>query len=140
MQLGAAQNAALVIVGEELDLYRNMKGRGPISAGQLAGATDTGERYVQEWLSAQAASGFIDYDAATGMFELSPEQAAVFAIDDSPVNMIGGFQALDAVYADRGKLTARVSRYTAAAFPGKSVATACSAARTVSSGRATRPT
>ena len=104
-ELGAAQNAALVIVGEELDLYRNMNGRGPISAGQLANATDTGERYVQEWLSAQAASGFIDYDGATGKFELSPEQAAVFAVDDSPVNMIGGFQALDAVYADRGKLT-----------------------------------
>ena len=103
-ELGAAQNAALVIVGEELDLYRKMKGRGPISAAKLAEATNTKERYVQEWLSAQAASGFVEYDAATGMFELSPEQAAVFAIDDSPVNMIGGFQALDAVYSDRAKL------------------------------------
>lgn len=104
-ELGAAQNAALVIVGEELNLYRNMMGRGPISAAQLADATHTKERYIQEWLSAQAASGFVEYDVASGMFELSPEQAAIFAIDDSPVNMIGGFQALDAVYADRGKLT-----------------------------------
>ena len=90
-ELGAAQNAALVIVGEELDLYRKMAGRGQISAAELAEATDTKERYVREWLSAQAASGFVEYDAATGKFELSPEQAAVFAIDDSPVNMIGGF-------------------------------------------------
>ena len=110
-ELGAAQNAALVIVGEELDLYRNMMGRGPISAAKLADATNTRERYVQEWLSAQAASGFVEYDVASGMFELSPEQAAIFAIDDSPVNMIGGFQALDAVYADRGKLTSRVSTW-----------------------------
>ncbi|MEK1886188.1 MAG: class I SAM-dependent methyltransferase [Phyllobacterium sp.] len=104
-ELGAAQNAALVIVGEELGLYRNMAGRGPISAAQLADATNTGERYIQEWLSAQAASGFVEYDQATGLFELSCEQAAVFAIDDSPVNMVGGFLALEAVYADRAKLT-----------------------------------
>ncbi|MCH4546077.1 class I SAM-dependent methyltransferase [Rhizobium changzhiense] len=104
-ELGAAQNAALVIIGEELDLYRKMAGRGPVSSAELAEATDTKERYVREWLSAQAASGFVDYDAATGKFTLSPEQAAVFAVDDSPVNMTGGFQALDAVYADRAKLT-----------------------------------
>ncbi|NNU48250.1 methyltransferase domain-containing protein [Rhizobium sp. WYCCWR 11279] len=104
-ELGAAQNAALVIIGEELDLYRKMADRGPVSSAELAEATDTKERYVREWLSAQAASGFVDYDAATGKFTLSPEQAAVFAVDDSPVNMTGGFQALDAVYADRAKLT-----------------------------------
>ncbi|AHF84510.1 SAM-dependent methyltransferase PhcB [Rhizobium leguminosarum bv. trifolii WSM1689] len=104
-ELGAAQNAALVIIGEELDLYRKMAGRGPVSSAELADATDTKERYVREWLSAQAASGFVDYEAATGKFTLSPEQAAVFAVDDSPVNMTGGFQALDAVYADRAKLT-----------------------------------
>ncbi|MBZ9655647.1 class I SAM-dependent methyltransferase [Phyllobacterium lublinensis] len=104
-ELGAAQNAALVIVGDELDLYRKMMDRGPVTAAELAKATNTRERYVQEWLSAQAASGFVGYDAETETFELSPEQAAVFAIDDSPVNMVGGFQALDAVFADRAKLT-----------------------------------
>ena len=103
-ELGAAQNGALVIVGDELGLYRGMAGKGPMSAAELAAATDTRDRYVQEWLAAQAASGFVDYDAATGKFELSPEQAAVFAIDESPANVIGGFLALDAVYADRSKL------------------------------------
>ncbi|TCU11228.1 class I SAM-dependent methyltransferase [Rhizobium sullae] len=104
-ELGAAQNAALVTVGDELGLYRAMAGKGQLSAAELAAATDTKERYLQEWLSAQAASGFVDYDAATAKFELSPEQAAVFAVDESSVNMIGGFQALEAVYADRPKLT-----------------------------------
>ena len=33
------------------------------------------ERYVREWLSAQAASGYLTYDAATGAFTLPPEQA-----------------------------------------------------------------
>ncbi|MBY3466152.1 class I SAM-dependent methyltransferase [Rhizobium laguerreae] len=104
-ELGAAQNSALVIIGEELGLYRKMAERGAISSIELAEATDTKERYVREWLAAQAASGFLDYDAATGRFTLSPEQAAVFAVEDSPVNMIGGFVALDAIYADRAKLT-----------------------------------
>jgi 2-polyprenyl-3-methyl-5-hydroxy-6-metoxy-1,4-benzoquinol methylase len=104
-ELGAAQNAALVILGDELGLYRAMVGKGPMTARALAEATDTGERYVREWLASQAASGFIDYHAASDMFELSPEQAAVLAIDESPANVIGGFQALEAVYADRAKLT-----------------------------------
>ncbi|NNU65623.1 methyltransferase domain-containing protein [Rhizobium sp. WYCCWR 11152] len=104
-ELGAAQNSALVIIGEELGLYRKMAERGAISSIELAEATDTKERYVREWLAAQAASGFVDYDAATGRFTLSAEQAAVFAVEDSPVNMIGGFVALDAIYADRAKLT-----------------------------------
>ncbi|MBY5863720.1 class I SAM-dependent methyltransferase [Rhizobium leguminosarum] len=104
-ELGAAQNSALVIIGEELGLYRKMAERGAISSIELAEATDTKERYVREWLAAQAASGFVDYEAATGRFTLSPEQAAVFAVEDSPVNMIGGFVALDAIYADRAKLT-----------------------------------
>lgn len=103
-ELGAAQNAALVTIGDELGLYRAMAGKGQISAAELATASDTKERYVREWLSAQAASGFVEYEASTEKFTLSAEQAAVFAIDDSPVNMIGGFQALDAVYADRPKL------------------------------------
>lgn len=103
-ELGAAQTAALVTIGDELGLYRAMAEKGELSAAELASATDTKERYVLEWLSAQAASGFVDYDATTTKFSLSPEQAAVFAINDSPLNMIGGFQALDAVYADRHKL------------------------------------
>jgi SAM-dependent methyltransferase len=104
-ELGAAQNAALVILGDELGLYRHMAGKGPVTAEELADATDTRERYVREWLASQAASGFVDYHAATDRFELSPEQSAILAVDDSPANVIGGFQALEAVYADRAKLT-----------------------------------
>jgi SAM-dependent methyltransferase len=103
-ELGAAQNAALVILGDELGLYSALNERGPLSSYELADATGTHERYVREWLSAQAASGFVSYDAVTRKFSLSPEQAAVLANDDSVVNMVGGFQALVATYADRPKL------------------------------------
>ena len=103
-ELGAAQNAALVILGDELGLYSALKEHGPLSSYELADATGTHERYVREWLSAQAASGFVSYDAGARKFSLSPEQAAVLADDDSVVNMVGGFQALVATYADRPKL------------------------------------
>ena len=104
-ELGAAQNAALVIIGDELGLYSALAQHGPVTPQQLAQATGTHERYIREWLSAQAASGFVTYDAEQQLFSLSPEQAAVLGDDDSSVNMVGGFQALVATYADRARLT-----------------------------------
>lgn len=103
-ELGAAQNAALVIIGDELGLYAALADLGPATSAELAAATGTHERYVREWLSAQAASGFVGYDPAAGRFGLSPEQAAVLADEDSVVNMVGGFQALRATFADQARL------------------------------------
>ncbi len=103
-ELGAAQNAALVILGDQLGLYSALADWGPLSSIELAGMTDTHERYVREWLSAQAASGFVTYDPATQRFSLSPEQRAVLADSESATNMTGGFHALMAVYADQPKL------------------------------------
>lgn len=103
-ELGAAQNAALVIVGDELGLYQALAAHGPATSAELAAATGTNERYVREWLSAQAASGFVGYDPQRRRFALSPEQAAVLADDDSIVNMVGGFQALRATFADQARL------------------------------------
>lgn len=103
-ELGAASNAALVILGDKLGLFRALA-QGSMSPAELAGKTGTHERYVREWLSAQAASGFVDYDKETGKFSLSPEQAAVFADEDSPVLMVGGFSFLTAVYHDEPQLT-----------------------------------
>jgi ubiquinone/menaquinone biosynthesis C-methylase UbiE len=103
-EMGAAANAALVLIGDKLGLYRALAGEALTPAG-LAAKTGTHERYVREWLSAQAASGFVTYDAKAGTFTLSPEQTAVFADEDSPVNMTGGFYSLAAVYADEPQLT-----------------------------------
>src|SRR5262249_10927479 len=60
---------------------------------ELAAAAGVNERYLREWLSHQAASNYLTYDSQTQKFTLPPEQAMVFAIDDSPVNMIGAFDA-----------------------------------------------
>jgi SAM-dependent methyltransferase len=103
-ELGAAANAALVIIGDKLGLYRSLASRGPLTPAQLAKHTGTHERYIREWLAAQAASGFVDYDRSTGKFSISPEQAAVLADRESPFNMTGGFYSLSAVFADEPKL------------------------------------
>jgi SAM-dependent methyltransferase len=103
-EIGAAGNAALILIGDKLGLFRALSGA-QLTPAELAKATGTHERYVREWLASQAASGFVTYDAPSGRFTLSPEQAAVFADPDSPVNMTGGFYSLAAVYADEPKLT-----------------------------------
>lgn len=103
-ELGAAANAALVFTGDRLGLYRALASGGPLTSAQLAAKTGTAERYVREWLAAQAASGFVTYDAREGKFALSPEQAAVFADDDNPFCMTGGFHSLAAVFADQPRL------------------------------------
>jgi 2-polyprenyl-3-methyl-5-hydroxy-6-metoxy-1,4-benzoquinol methylase len=105
VELGAAANAALVLIGDKLGLYRTLAEHGPMNAEELAEKTSTHERYIREWLSAQAASGYIDYDEAADKFSVTPEQAAVFADPESPVNMAGGFYSLAAVFADEPKLT-----------------------------------
>src|SRR5262245_52842079 len=61
-EVGAALNAALVTVGDQLGLYRAMADAQPVSAGDLAARTNTHERYVREWLNAQAAGGFVTHD------------------------------------------------------------------------------
>ncbi len=104
-ELGAAANAALVLTGDKLGLYRALAGATPLTAHELAAKTGTHVRYIREWLSAQAASGFVTFDAGTERFTLSPEQAAVFADEESTVNMTGGFHSLAAVFADEPKLT-----------------------------------
>jgi SAM-dependent methyltransferase len=103
-EIGAAANAVLVLTGDKLGLYRALA-EGPLTSTQLSKRTGTHERYVREWLGAQAASGYVSYDATAGTFWLSPEQAAVFADEESPVLMTGGFYSLAAVFADEPRLT-----------------------------------
>jgi ubiquinone/menaquinone biosynthesis C-methylase UbiE len=102
--MGAAASAALVITGDKLGLYKALAKDGPLSSGELAKSTGTTERYVREWLAAQAASGYVEYDAGQNKFSMSPEQVMVFADDDSPVNMTGGYYSLAAVISDEPKV------------------------------------
>src|SRR5450432_2140042 len=94
--MGAAMSAVLVVIGDKLGLYKAMAGAGALSPVELARKTGTHERYVREWLCAQAAGGYVAYDAATGGFTLPPEQAMALAEDDSPAFVPGAFQVIEA--------------------------------------------
>jgi 2-polyprenyl-3-methyl-5-hydroxy-6-metoxy-1,4-benzoquinol methylase len=91
-EVGATLNAALVVMGDKLGLYRALADRGPQSPAELADATDTHERYVREWLNAQAAGGFVAYDPDSGRYALEPEQAVALTDADSPAYLPGFFQ------------------------------------------------
>jgi SAM-dependent methyltransferase len=103
--MGAAMHAALVVVGDKLGLYKGMAGAGPITPAQLAQKTSTDERYVREWLNANAAGGYVTYDAATKTYTLPPEQALALAHDDSPAFLPGAFQVISAIMRDEPKIT-----------------------------------
>src|SRR3954451_4878468 len=106
-EVGAALNAALVTVGDQLGLYRAMAGAGPVSAGELAARTDTHERYVREWLNAQAAGGFVSYDSDEDSYTLPAEHAFILADESSPLAMAGIFQAATAVMDGRTRVAER---------------------------------
>jgi 2-polyprenyl-3-methyl-5-hydroxy-6-metoxy-1,4-benzoquinol methylase len=101
IDFGATFHAALVRIGDKLELYKGLAAGGPQTPAELAKKTDTAERYVREWLCNQAAGGYVTYDSATGKFHLSEEQAFALADESSPVFLPGAFQcALAAVKAE----------------------------------------
>jgi 2-polyprenyl-3-methyl-5-hydroxy-6-metoxy-1,4-benzoquinol methylase len=94
----------LVLLGDRLGLYRAMRSGDPMTPDELAQRTGTHERYVREWLAAQAAAGYVDYDDAAGTFCLNPEQTAVFADEGSPASMAGAFEVLSSLWLDEPKV------------------------------------
>ncbi len=91
-EVGATLNAALVVMGDKLGLYNALAGTGGLTPAELAERTGTAERYMREWLGAQAAGGFVSYDSDSGRYTLPPEQAVALADPDSPAYLPGFFQ------------------------------------------------
>jgi SAM-dependent methyltransferase len=103
---GAAMSAALVVLGDRLGLYAALA-EGPTSAAELARRTQTQERYVQEWLDAQASGGYVAYDPETGRYRLQPEQAEALANPNSPAFVPGFFQIAAACWAAVDRMSER---------------------------------
>ncbi|WP_277552435.1 class I SAM-dependent methyltransferase [Halobaculum limi] len=104
VDLGATVHAALAVVGDELGLYAALDDAGPLTSAELAEQTDTTERYVREWLRAQAAGKYVTYDPETDRYSLSPEQAYILSDKESPVFMPGAFQLVTSVAKIRPEL------------------------------------
>ena len=103
-EVGATVNTALVVMGDRLGLYRALAGAGPLSPAELAERTGTAERYVREWLNAQAAGGYVEYDPDSGRYILPPEQAVALTDPDSPAFLPGFFQIALGTLADSPKI------------------------------------
>jgi SAM-dependent methyltransferase len=99
-ELGATAGAALVVTGDRLGLWKAMAGAGGVTARDLAERTGTSERYVREWLCAQAAGGYVEYTAATREFSLPPEHALALADESSPFFVCGAFQSFTSLVRD----------------------------------------
>ena len=103
--MGAAMTAALMIIGDKLGLYKELAAN-KLTSAELAKSTGTTERYVREWLAAQAAAGYVNYDPdGGGRYSLSPEQAMVFANEGSPVFMPGFAEVIQSMWRDEPKIT-----------------------------------
>jgi SAM-dependent methyltransferase len=102
--LGGAMSVPTVRLGMRLGLFDALS-EAPATAGELAErAGGLHERYVREWALAQAANGYIDFDAGRDMFSLSPEQAMVFVNPESPVYLAGAFELVAAMIEAEAKV------------------------------------
>jgi 2-polyprenyl-3-methyl-5-hydroxy-6-metoxy-1,4-benzoquinol methylase len=102
--LGVTMSGALLVLGDRLGLYKAMAALGPVTPAELAQRTETAERYVREWLNAQAASGYVTYEPSTGRYALPPEQAFALADDESPASVAGAFHVARAMWSALDKM------------------------------------
>src|SRR3954452_812938 len=103
--VGAAMNASLMLLGDKIGLYKALAQNGPMDPASLARTTGTAERYIREWLSAQAASGYVEYDKASGKFSMLPEQIMALADEDSPVFLGAVGSLVSATFLDEPKIS-----------------------------------
>ena len=102
--LGAVMHAATIVVGDQLGLYKALAEK-PQTAEALAKRTETDPRYLREWLSCQAASGYVMYEPKSDTFSLSEEQAFALAVEGSPAFIPGAFQIAVAQFKAIPKMT-----------------------------------
>ena len=104
-EVGATLNAALVVMGDKLGLYRALADTGGLTPAELAQRTNASERYVREWLNAQAAGGYVEYDPVDGTYTLPPEQAVALTDEESPAFLPGFFQLALGTVSDSPRIT-----------------------------------
>jgi SAM-dependent methyltransferase len=105
-EAGAAMGIGLVLLGDKFGMYKALAANGPLTSAELASRTGTAARYVREWAAAQAAGGYINFDAATERFSISPEQALVLADENGPAFFPGMFEIAAAAARNLPKIEA----------------------------------
>src|SRR5215813_11128167 len=100
--MGGAWMMAMVLIGDELGLYKAMADNQPVAGAELARRTGCNARLVREWLDANAAAGYLE--AVNGSYRLPPEQAMALANEDSPVFVAPGQSVLASCFLDIEKI------------------------------------
>ena len=118
---GAALSSSLVYIGQKLGLYKALASGEAVTPAELAEKTSTNERYVREWLINQAASGYVDYDAGSGRYSLSPEQAMALTDESSPFYVGGGFYVIKAMTHAVNRESKTTLRTAAACFGANTI-------------------
>ncbi len=103
-EFGGAFGVLLTFVGDRLGLFKAMAGSGEMTPEELASKTKTNPRIITEWLSAQAAGGYVNYNPKTGKYLLPDEQALALTDQNSPAYIAGGYQILTSVFKDEDKI------------------------------------
>lgn len=103
VDLAAGYGGVMTILGHKLGLYKAMAHAGPLDSSEIAKRAGCAERYVREWLNSQAAAGYVLYHPTSATYELTPEQSAVLADDDSPVFMPAAWQVPVSMFLDEAK-------------------------------------
>jgi len=127
--LGGAVSIALVQMGDALGLYKALHQNGTMTTEELAAKAGVNERYLREWASHHAASNYLSYDPPSRKFTLPPEQAMVFAIDDSPVNLVGAFGCMAAIHGNLEKVQPAFKNGGGVAWGEQSTCMFCAVAR-----------
>ncbi len=104
--LAASYGGVMVSLGDRLGLYRSLAGAGPLTSAELAERAGCAERYVREWLGSQVAAAYVDYDPASGTYELPAEHAAVLADPDSPTLLTPAFNVPASMWIDEEQAVA----------------------------------
>ena len=127
--LGGAFSVPLVQIGESLGLYQALSEEGELSSAELAAKTGLHERYLREWLCAQAASKYVTFNPATGKFSMTPEQSFVFANQGSPFYLAPAFGAAAAFQDNMPQVKAAFRTGEGVAWGHQTQCLSCAVAR-----------
>ena len=102
--LASTLSSVMVNVGDRLGLYEALaNAKKPLDSNELSRITGNSERCIREWLANQAAGGYIIYDKETQRYSFPQEHAMVLANINSPIYLLGGFQAASSYFKDMEK-------------------------------------
>lgn len=103
--VGSTMSSILVVLGDRLGLWKTMAASGPVTPQELAAKSECAERYIREWLDAQASAGYVTYDPKTRRYTLPAEHAVALTDESSPAYFPGLFEVAAACWAATDKMT-----------------------------------